>query len=339
MKMKPITLIAGRNNTGKSSILDGLFLFQEYADPDVFLRLAGFRGVRQIDVSSRNLWEPLFYNMDTKEAMILRVNGDSILQLEKNKGFALSNSGQNIIEGKIDFHSANYALSCVFKRGSESFSGYYLIGNEKQDKAVALFSHTQAALMPNDIYTQYLGPNITLSENVVAGLFGQVELSPNDIAKKKLLSFLEMLGGFISDIKIIFTSGLPQLYFTNKQGIKMPVYIMGDGIRKLLHIALIMLTKPGCILLLDEVENGLHYSLHAKFWEMISTLATQEQCQIVATTHSYECISGALEGIKLANQEDNFAYVRLDKDGGTVVPKSYDSDMLERALDKDWEVR
>ena len=119
----------------------------------------------------------------------------------------------------------------------------------------------------------------------------------------------------------------------------MPIHTMGDGIRKLLHIALIMLTKPGSIILLDDVENGLHYSLHDKFWEMISSLAIKENCQIVATTHSYECISGALEGIKKANLEDKFAYLRLDKTDGTVIPKTYTSDMLERALDKDWEVR
>jgi len=87
----------------------------------------------------------------------------------------------------------------------------------------------------------------------------------------------------------------------------MPIHTMGDGVRKLLHIVLIMLTKHRSILLLDEVENGLHYSLHTKFWEMISTLAKQEKCQIVATTHSYECINGALEGTKSASLTHSLA--------------------------------
>lgn len=119
----------------------------------------------------------------------------------------------------------------------------------------------------------------------------------------------------------------------------LPIHTMGDGIRKLLHIALVLLANPGCILLLDEVENGLHYSLHAKFWEMVSTLAIQEKCQVIATTHSYECISGALEGIMAAKLEDSFAYTRLDRSEKGIVPKTFTSDMLERALDSDWEVR
>jgi len=339
MELKPITLISGRNNTGKSSILDGLFLFQDYANPDVFMKLLGFRGMRQVEVSQRNLWEPLFHNMVLKDAMVLQVNGESALSLEKNKGFALSNGGQSMLDGKIDFQSGNYALSCIFKRDDKRFSGDYLIGNEKLNNAVVLLGHADTTLLPNDEYIQYLGPHIILSDSIVADLFGQVELSHNEVAKTKLLDVLAILDESIKDITTISTSGLVQLYFTNKRGVKMPIHTMGDGIRKLLHIALIILTKPGCILLLDEVENGLHYSLHPKFWEMISTLATQEKCQIVATTHSYECISGALEGIKSANLVDDFAYVRLDKVGVTIVPKAYTSDMLERALDTDWEVR
>jgi len=339
MELKPITLISGRNNTGKSSILDALFLFQDYADPEVFSKLFGFRGMRKFEFSPRNLWEPLFYNMDLKDAMIVRVNGESALILEKNKGFSLSNGTHNILDGKFDSHSSNYALSCVFEKAGKRYAGDYLIGNEKQNYDIALINHADATLLPNDKYIQYLGPHIELSDNIVADLFGEIELSHNETTKTKLLDVLAILDESVKDITTISKSGLVQLYFTNKQGLKKPIHIMGDGIIKLLHIALVMLTKPGSILLLDEVENGFHYSLHPKFWEMISTLAAQEKCQIVATTHSYECISGALDGVKSANRADDFTYVRLDKADETVVPKAYNSDMLERALNTDWEVR
>ena len=84
MELKPVTLVSGKNNTGKSSILDSLFLFQDYANPNVFLKLLGFRGMLQNDASARTLWEPLFYNMDTKEPIELRLNGESSLCLQKN---------------------------------------------------------------------------------------------------------------------------------------------------------------------------------------------------------------------------------------------------------------
>ena len=251
----------------------------------------------------------------------------------------LSNNTLGILGGKIDFSSANYALSCVFEKRSNRFTGDYLIGNDNLNNNIILLGHDNASVQANDEYIQYLGPHIALNDLTVADLFGQVELSQNKTDKDKLLDILTILDECIVDITTIAVNGIVQLYFTNKQGIKLPIHIMGDGIRKLLHIVLVLLTKPGCILLLDEVENGLHYSLQAKFWEVISTLAIQEKCQIIATTHSYECINGALVGIKAANLDDSFAYIRLDRNENGVMPKTFTSDMLERAINSDWEVR
>ena len=336
MELKPVTLIAGKNNVGKSSILDALFLFQDYANPDVFWKLLGFRGVKQSDKSAKSLWEPLFHNMDTKEPIELRLNSKYSLRLEKNNAYALSNNPYGILDGRMSDSSADYALSCVVKKEGESYSGYYLLGS---DGRMMLLGYNNAPFKPNDEYIQYLGPHMALDDKTVAEWFGMTELSKNKKAKKKLIDVLAILDKSIVDIITIAASGLVQLYFTNKQGVMLPIHIMGDGIKKLLHVALVLLTKPGCILLLDEVENGLHYSLHAKFWEMISTLAIQEKCQVIATTHSYECISGALEGIKAAKLEGGFLYTRLDRSEKAIVPKTFTSDMLSRALDSDWEVR
>jgi len=339
MELKPITLVAGNNNTGKTSILDSIFLFQDYANPDVFLKLMGIRGMLQNDTSARTVWEPLFHNMNTKEPIELRFNNEFSLRLQKNNEYALTNNASGIFGGKIDFSSANYALLCNYERGSRRFSGNYLISNEKLNHNMILHGNDNSPIQPNDEFIQYLGPHITLNDITVADCFGQIELSQNKIDKNKLINILAILDEHIVDITTIATNRLVQLYFTNRQNIKLPIYTMGDGIRKLLHIALVLLTKPGCILLLDEVENGLHYSLYTKFWEMISTLAIQEKCQIIATTHSYDCISGAVKGIKAANLEDNFAYARLDKVDNSIVPKIFTCDMLERALGSDWELR
>jgi AAA15 family ATPase/GTPase len=339
MELKPITLIAGKNDTGKSSILESLFLFQDYANPDVFIKLLNFRGMSQYDTSARTVWAPLFYNMDTQENIELRLNGEFFLSLKRNNEFALSSKTPEILNGKIDHSTANYALLCNFEREAKRFSGNYLIGNEKLDYNLVLQGLDNAAIQPNDEVIQYIGPHITLHDISVAELFGQIELSRNKMDKEKLIEILAIIDEKIKDITTIATNRLVQLYFIDKHNNKLPLHLYGDGIKKLLHIALVLLTKPGCILLLDEVENGLHYSLHAKLWEMISTLAIQENCQIIATTHSYECINGALEGIKAANLEESFAYVRLDKCDKGIVSKTFACDMLERALDSDWEVR
>jgi len=334
MELKPLTLITGKNNTGKSSILDSLFLFQDYTNPDVFLKLLGFRGIRQIDLSSKSIWEPLFHNMDTKEPLAVRLNNELSLCLQKNNEYRMSVNTKDILNSKVEFSSTNYALSCDFERKEKRFVGDYVIGNE-----IILSGRGDSAIEPNEEYIQYLGPNTTLDGVTVADWFGQIELSRDATDKKKLIEILSILDDDIVDITTIAINRNVQLYLTNRQNVKIPVHTSGDGFKKVLFIPLAILAKPRCILLIDEVENGLHYSLHAKFWEMISTLAIRENCQIIATTHSYECISGALDGVKAAGMEDSFAFVRLDKSDKGVVPKTYTGDMLERALGSDWEVR
>jgi len=37
--LKPITLIAGKYNTGKTSILESIFLFHDYSNPEVLKNL------------------------------------------------------------------------------------------------------------------------------------------------------------------------------------------------------------------------------------------------------------------------------------------------------------
>ncbi|MCL1986588.1 MAG: ATP-binding protein [Firmicutes bacterium] len=104
---------------------------------------------------------------------------------------------------------------------------------------------------------RYLSSNILLTGEQVVENFSTLDLANN---KQKLIDILKIFGDDITDITTMVIDSRPQLYIT-KQNQKLPISIMGDGIRKVLHIALTLLVNPGCILLIDEVENGLHYSL------------------------------------------------------------------------------
>ena len=42
--LSPVTLILGKNNVGKSSILEGIFLALDYGAADSFLALSSLRG-------------------------------------------------------------------------------------------------------------------------------------------------------------------------------------------------------------------------------------------------------------------------------------------------------
>ena len=331
IELKPISLIAGKNNTGKTSILESIFLLHDYSNSDVFLKLLGFRGIYMANVFPQTIWEPLFHGMDSAKALIIKMDENFSIQLEKNDRYSLPNDMPDDFKNLIGVSPMNYALSCIIKKEDKTIKADYIIGNK-----VFLVGHKNNGQPFTTSFAQYMGPNVPLNDNIVAEWFGKVELMGK---KQKLIEGLKILDENITDITTIVGNGFPQLYITNKQNRRMPIHIMGDGIRKIMNVALTILANPFSILLLDEIENGLHYSLHAKFWELIASLATQEKCQVIATTHSYECINGALEGVKNVELQDNFAYIRLDIEDENVVAKTFTSDMLEFALTSDWEVR
>ena len=78
--------------------------------------------------------------------------------------------------------------------------------------------------------------------------------------------------------------GLPEL---------VPLSIMGEGMARVARIFLMMPNVTGGILLVDEIENGIHYSVLEKVWSAIADAAEKTDVQIFATTHSFECMEAA----------------------------------------------
>ncbi|MDR1084678.1 MAG: ATP-binding protein [Deltaproteobacteria bacterium] len=86
-----------------------------------------------------------------------------------------------------------------------------------------------------------------------------------------------------------------------------------DGINRLIQIVLIILANPGSIILIDEeIETGFHYSFFPKLWEIIGKLSLETDCQVFATTHSYECIKGTKTLYSNVNNSKNFYFITLN---------------------------
>lgn len=119
---------------------------------------------------------------------------------------------------------------------------------------------------------------------------------------------------------------------------KILVAYMGDGMARLISIILVLTTTANGCVFIDEVENGIHYSAMPEVWLGIIKAAKQFNCQIFATTHSYECLQAAVQGLP-EDLHDQFSYVRLERSGDEIAGKSYSYEVLRAALERDWEVR
>jgi AAA domain, putative AbiEii toxin, Type IV TA system len=118
---------------------------------------------------------------------------------------------------------------------------------------------------------------------------------------------------------------------------------LGDGMLRILQIALQLVEARGGFLLIDEFENGLHYSVQEKVWSLLFEMATQLDLQIFATTHSWDCID-SFSKASLARQDVEGVLFRvgrsvLTSDRGRVIATVFDEEALYSVTQSDVEVR
>jgi hypothetical protein len=132
-------------------------------------------------------------------------------------------------------------------------------------------------------------------------------------------------------VRMLYASiGLPEL---------IPLPLLGEGFNRLIEIFGAIIGEGAQIVLIDEIENGLHWKAHTKVWEGIRAVVATQDVQIFATTHSVECIDSAVEVFK-GPPLDDLAVHRLERRGdGEIHCVTMDEQMLERMLERGWEVR
>jgi predicted ATPase len=119
---------------------------------------------------------------------------------------------------------------------------------------------------------------------------------------------------------------------------RLPLGSFGGGMRLLLALALNLLSARGGILLVDEIDTGLHYSVLVAMWRLLVESAKRLDIQVFATTHSLDCVQ-ALARLRRKSPEiaAEVTVHRVEKDASKTVV--YDADEIATAADSHIEVR
>ena len=118
-----------------------------------------------------------------------------------------------------------------------------------------------------------------------------------------------------------------------------PLRSLGDGAVRLFSTALALANSRSGFLVIDEVENGLHYSLQENFWHMVLHAAHRHNVQVLATTHSLDCVVGFARAVAESDGIEG-AYVRLDgQPNGSLRAVEYETDELMTVAEQRIEVR
>lgn len=333
-EMSRIVLLSGRNNVGKSSILEALFLMMDHTSPDSFGKVNGFRGSNSGGVIS--LWEPLFYQLNTDREIRICAecdNESSCVTYRKDKDYLpyVANGVPEDVLAAFRQMAKNY-YSLLFSYDSDTYheEGHFFLNG------LTALREIKTSLPGNEIrilpVTRWLNSTVArLSENVLSDI-GNLELKGK---KGDVVAILREMDQNIEDIMTLSIQGVTQLYL-KVAGKLIPIQYAGDGVLKLLQICIAAMEMQGGLLLVDEIETGFHYSMYGKLWSILDEISDASKCQVIATTHSYEMISAVQGNIR---HNKDFSYYRIGHNKEGHAAHRYDLGMIKSAMEAEMEVR
>lgn len=144
----------------------------------------------------------------------------------------------------------------------------------------------------------------------LGALWDSVALTPTEDMVIRALRFVS------PDIERISIVGRPnQVAMAKLKGHDRPVPLgsLGDGVHRVLGIALSLANARNGVATFDEVDNGLHYSVQRQLWSLIFDTAHALNVQVFAVTHSWDCIE-AFQHAAADDPHEQALLVRLDRE-------------------------
>lgn len=122
----------------------------------------------------------------------------------------------------------------------------------------------------------------------------------------------------IESISVQLEAGIPLLHsrFIHQKQLR-PLEFLSGGLTKL-SVMLLAVSRPSSnLVMVDEIENGLHHARLRLLWRQVREFAARANTQVLATTHSLECLDAAADA--MAEFPDDFALLRTVRSEGACV--------------------
>ena len=309
-QIKQINLIGGKNNIGKTALLEAIELltssdtpYSLIANTNILLkRRKGYSdGWQETDIDLIYKNKELMKIYSEKQSLEIKL-GENIFK-ENNDDMFDPLSRKFILDDKPIYNT-------IFKSKENYKNKIFFIFNErKESMTLSTFITTLRMSNYRKEYPNYINSS-RIKDDELSILYGTlVDLDRELFLDKSLKKFDNNL---IAIKQKATKQGVIIKVKTKNRKTPIPLSSLGDGISRYISILSAIWANKDGFLFIDEIENGIHYSNHQKLWQLIFQASQEANCQIFATTHSKECIQ-SFNQVQLENKSFSSTYFELYK--------------------------
>jgi AAA15 family ATPase/GTPase len=332
-----INLITGKNNVGKTSLLEALFLNLGPTNPSLALNVLARHGLSRLSPKESNI-KFLFSNHDSTTSMKFKVktrnHGTRDLEIklrdavpDEAKGSAIGAEKSNSKSEQNLGVEPPKILENITRRVNESTITSKLLISD-------------SGVFPLEVPISLYPQSVYISSEMVSSFENEIDRY-DYINKENLVSkFEEILKTIEPALKrtsLGLNNSLPTILADTGNGL-VPLSLLGSGSQKLARIFLSLANANNAVLLIDEFEGSFHYSSLIKIWESIMEFVKNNNTQIFATTHSGECLKAAYEVAKEKGFDDLVLH-RLERQQDETKLFTFSGEKLDAMLEGDWDLR
>ena len=350
-----VTLLAGKNAVGKTTVLEAVRVFASRGDHAVLSDILTGRDEVSVVEDEDGVpgyepdWLALFHgrSFSSGTRFAIRSGGRDLVVKE---GSVTTEEEKRIGRLLLDIREIDYlrVLSVTFDEKQwalpllleHDVSGYNTLSLRRSPWKRRVRSLLNEPLPPQ-LTCNSLGPGI-LTNSDLARFWDTV--APTSDAERATHALRLVLGEGVERVVVVGDGTIGRrrerqaVVKQRNSNRSVPLKSFGDGALRLYGVALALAYSNNGVLLIDEVENGIHHSLQRDYWRMVLQAALRNNVQVLATTHSWDCVRGfAAEAA--ANDGVEGVLIRLDRDERSVRAIEYSEEELAIAARQDIEVR
>ncbi|MBT9096257.1 AAA family ATPase [Methylovulum psychrotolerans] len=350
-KLGRLNLIVGKNNSGKSTVLEALRIYAGGANFNLLKEIAESHDEKfplaEANDQESNVhfpYEELFTGRQPSNKKLVKfIIGESIDNqhtLSVYRVFIV----QDDLMGKTLFSEFNE--DWLNKKPQTRIIGQALVAEKpgkwhfiRQD----IYHESPFELVNCSLVPTHFIPVDELANEWDAIVYTEHEQTITEALKIILPNYEHLV--FVANERAN-AAGKPQRIAKVKlAGLPRPVPLksLGDGMVRILQIAIKLVSAQGGFLLIDEFENGLHYSTQEKIWSWLFTMAERLDIQVFATTHNWDCIDSFAK-VAIASTDTEGVLFRMGKSAlksnqGQIIATVFDKERLYNLTQADIELR